>query len=185
MPDPKQQTATQLANIQESSGRTVADYTAIVRKSGLEKHGQIVALFKSDFGLTHGNANLMAHAVREALAGGTPSPSELLSAQYSGAKEALIPIYDQLAALAEGLGDDVEKVVQKTGVSFRRKKQFALVQAPSAKRIQLGLNLDTTPSDGRVVEMNGMCTHKMNITDLAGVDDAVAGWIRQAYDRAG
>ncbi len=185
MPDPKAQMETQLANIEESTGQSVADYTAIVQESGLEKHGQIVALFKSEHGLTHGNANLMAHLVRESLAGGPPPPSELLSAQYVGAKEALLPIYKELASIAEGLGSDVQKVVQKTGVSFRRKKQFALVQAPSSKRVQLGLNLDQTPPDERVAETNGMCTHAMNITDIAGVDEAVAEWIRQAYERAG
>jgi Domain of unknown function (DUF5655)/Domain of unknown function (DUF4287) len=185
MPDPKAQMETQLANIEESTGQSVADYTAIVQESGLEKHAQIVALFKSKHGLTHGNANLMAHLVRESLAGGPPPPAELLSTQYAGAKETLFPIYEELVLIAEGLGDDVQKVIQKTGVSFRRKKQFALVQAPSSKRVQLGLNLDKTPPDQRVAEASGMCTHTMSITDITGVDDAVARWIRQAYERAG
>jgi len=185
MPDPKAQMATQLANIEESTGKSVADYTTIVQESGLEKHGQIVALFKSEHGLTHGNANLMAHLVRESFAGGPLPPGELLSAQYAGTKEALFPIYEELASIAESLGSDVEKVVQKTGVSFRRKKQFALVQAPSSKRVQLGMNLDQTPPDKRVAEVSGMCTHAMNFTDITGVDEAVARWIRQAYERAG
>jgi len=144
-----------------------------------------VSLFKSQHGLGHGNANLMAHLVRESLAGGPASADDLLAAQYSGAKEALLPIYSALASIAESLGDDIDTVVQKTGVSFRRKKQFALVQAPSSKRIQLGLNLDETPADDRIVEMKGMCTHKVNITDPTDVDNTIAGWIRKAYDRAG
>jgi len=185
VPDPKEQMATQLRNIEESSGRTVADYTTIIRTSGLEKHGQIVALLKSDLGLTHGNANLIAHVAREALAGGPPPPTELLAAQYAGVKQALFPIYEKLAAAAEDLGDDVEKVIQKTGVSFRRKKQFALVRAPSAKRVQLGLNLDRTPADERVVEVSGMCSHSVSLTDISEVDSAVAGWIEEAYERAG
>jgi predicted transport protein len=185
MPDPKEQMEAQLRNIEQASGKTVADFTAIVRSAGLEKHGQIVALLKSDHGLTHGNANLIAHLVRESIAGGPLSAPELLAAQYAGAKEALLPIYVELASIAEGMGDDVTKVVQKTGVSFRRKKQFALVQAPSSKRIQLGLNLDDDPPDDRVVVMGGMCTHKMNITEIDAIDEAVMTWIRQAYERAG
>jgi hypothetical protein len=79
----------------------------------------------------------------------------------------------------------VEQVVQKTGVSFRRRKQFLLVQAPSSKRVQLGLNLDETPADGRVTETSGMCTHRVDVATPDEVDDAVAAWIRSAYQSAG
>ena len=114
-----------------------------------------------------------------------PTPEDLLAAQYAGARVGLRPIYEAVAAIAEGLGGDVQKVIQKSGVSFRRRKQFALVQAPSAKRVQLGLNLDATPDDPRVLAMSGMCTHRVELTDLAAVDGDVARWMRMAYERAG
>ena len=185
MADPKDQVATQLANIEAASGMTVDDFAAVVKAAGHEKHGKIVAFLKADHGLTHGNANLISHLVREKMAGGAPSDQDLLDAQYAKGKAALRPIYEQLADLANGCGADVEMVIQKTGVSFRRAKQFALVQAPSSKRIQLGLNLDDTPSGGRVEATTGMCTHKANITDIDQVDDEVADWIKTAYERAG
>lgn len=185
MPDPKEQAATQLRNIEQAAGLTTSDFAAVISKAKMERHGEIVSFLKSEYDMTHGNANAMAHAAREVLAGGPPPPEDRLAAQYEGAKAELLPIYDELAALAESLGQDVEKVIQKTGVSFRRKKQFALVQAPSSKRIQLGLNLDATPSDERIVEMKGMCTHKVDITDPASIDDDIASWIRKAYEQAG
>ena len=185
MANPKTQAATQLRNIEESTGMTVADFAAEVSGMGIEKHGKIVTLLKSGHGLTHGNANLLAHAVRERLAGGPPSAEELLAAQYKGGKAALRPIYDELAAIAESFGEEVDKVIQKTGVSFRRKKQFALVQAPSSKRVQLGLNLDALPDDSRIVATNGMCTHKVDITDPNVIDDDIVAAMRAAYDRAG
>lgn len=184
MPDPSAQAASQLRNIEESTGFTVADFVDDMTRAGLEKHGKMVAYLKSEHGMTHGNANLIAHLVRERMAGGPPAATDLLEAQYTGAKAGLLPIYEELAAIAESLGDDVEKVVQKTGVSFRRARQFALVQVPSSKRVQLGLNLDETPSSDRIVEMSGMCTHKVDVTSVDEVDDTVAGWIRRAYDRA-
>ncbi len=185
MTDPTAQAATQIRNIEESTGRTVAQFTAAIRAAGLEKHGKIVAHFKSEFGLTHGNANLMAHTVREAMEGGPPPADDLLDAQYTGPKAALRPVYDDLADLAGGLGGDVEMVIQKTGVSFRRAKQFALVQCPSAKRVQLSLNLADTPDDPRVVERSGMCSHKVDLTAVDEVDDDVAAWLRDAYQQAG
>lgn len=184
MADPQAQAATQLQNILNSTGRTVADFSAAVQAAGLTKHGQIVAHFKAAFGLTHGNANLMAHTVRAALAGDAPTPAALLDAQYAGRKAALRPIYARLAAIAEGLGG-VTTVVQKTGVSFRVERQFLLVQAPSAKRVQVGLNLDATPADPRIVPTTGMCTHSADLTAVDQVDAALIAAIEAAWRRAG
>ncbi len=185
MAKPSEQAATQLANIVSSTGRTVEWWTETVRASGLEKHGQIVSMLKADHGLTHGNANLLAATVREALAGGPAGDDELLAAQYAGAKAGLVPIHDAVSAIADELGADVERVVQKTGVSYRRAKQFLLIQAPSAKRVQLGLNLAVTPDDDRVRETTGMCSHRIDVTSEGEVDDALAGWIAEAYAAAG
>lgn len=185
MPDPEAQTATQWRNIEAATGLTLADFTDIVRNAGVERHGEIVALLKRRCGLTHGNANLIAHRVREALAGGAPEATHLLDAQYAGPRAPLRPIYERVATIARGMGPDVQEVIQKTGVSFRRTRQFALVQAPSSKRVTLGLNLDVTPDDPRVSEVTGMCSHRVDLPDISAVDDAVTGWIRMAYERAG
>ena len=58
---------TQLANIEAATGRTVAEFTEDVRRTGLDRHGRIVSYLKDEHGLTHGNANLLAHVVREQL----------------------------------------------------------------------------------------------------------------------
>lgn len=79
---------------------------------------------------------------------------------------------------------DVEVAPKKTGVSLRRAKQFALVEAPSAKRIQLGLNLRGVAATERLRSMSGMCTHRVDLTSVNDVDDEVQGWLRAAYDLA-
>lgn len=185
MSDLKAQAATQLHNIEAATGRTAAEFTALVKAAGLEKHGKMVAWFKAEHGLTHGNANLMAHTVRERLAGGPVAAEDLLAAQYAGKKAHLMAIYERVMGAATGLGEDVEVVVQKTGVSLRRKKQFALVQAPSSKRVQLGLNLADTPEDPRVKAVKGMCSHRVELTTAEAVDEDVASWLRASYERAG
>lgn len=183
MTDP--QRSAQLANIEAATGMTVADFADDVRRTGLDKHGRIVSYLKDEHGLTHGNANLVAHLVREQLAGGRPAAEELLEAQYEGGKAHLRPVYEALAAIASFQGADVEQVIQKTGVSFRRRKQFALIQAASSKRVQLGLNLPSTPDDERVRAVSGMCTHRVDLTETAEVDDDVAAWIGASYRAAG
>jgi hypothetical protein len=185
MSDPAAQSATQWRNIEAATGLTLEDFRAAIQAAGLERHGEMVAWLKTTHGLTHGNANLVAIRVREVMAGGAPEAAELLEAQYTGAKAAMRPVYERVAGIAQHAGPHVRMVIQKTGVSFRRARQFALVQAPSAKRVTLGLNLDATPDDPRVKAVTGMCSHLVELPDTASVDDAVAGWIRQAYERAG
>ncbi len=150
MADPRAATARQLANIETATGTTVDQWTAWARAAGKVKHGEILNWLKAEHGLTHGNANALAHAVRENAAGGPASDADLLAAQYAGGKAALRPLHDRLVTLARGLGEDVEVVVQKTGVSLRRQRQFALIEAPSARRIRLGLNLKGNESTGRL-----------------------------------
>ncbi len=60
----------QIANIERRTGRSLADWFSIVRASGLQKHGQVVAMLKAEHGMGHGNANLIALKAREADAGG-------------------------------------------------------------------------------------------------------------------
>jgi hypothetical protein len=185
MSDPASATATQLRNIEAATGLSVADFTKRVEAAGLEKHGQIVAFLKSDLGMTHGNANLIATLVGQARSGGPADQDALLAAQYGGGKAHLRPILDRVTTLVTGFGDDVERVVMKTGVSFRRRRQFALVEAKSSTRVQLGLNLDADPADPRVVPMGGMCTHKVDLSDVAALDRSLETVLRDSYDAAG
>ena len=183
--DPRAQAEVQLRRIEEALGKTAAEVADEIGRNGIERHSEVVAFLKTTHGLTHGNANLLAQVVRERLAGGPMAPEDQLAAQYSGSKAALLPTYHALSAVAESVGPDVVTVVQKTGVSFRRKKQFALIQAPSAKRIRLGLNLGATPEDPRVVSTSGVCTYGLDIARLDEVDADVAAWVKASYDRAG
>lgn len=180
----EQQVATQLANIERDAGLTPSSVAEMVRAAGIDRHGQIIALLKHEHGLGHGHANLLATKAREILAGGPASAADLLDAQYAGAKAHLRPVHDRVVDLARGLGDDVEVVVNKTGVSLRRRKQFAVVRPVSAKRTELGLNLPATPDDDRVEPASGMCSHRMYLHGPDEVDGTVAGWLRQAYDHA-
>ena len=186
MPDPTVATETQLRNIEAASGMSIAAFAAAVQERGIDGHAKIIAFLKAEHGLSHGNANAVAHKVRELAAGGPAPADTLLDAQYAGAKAALRPVYEWIAAIAAGLGPDVTIVVQKTGVAFRRRKQFAVVQAASAKRVQLGLNLAAAPGDPRVIATPGaMCAFRVDLPHTQSVDADVARWLREGYDIAG
>ncbi|MDO8341112.1 MAG: DUF5655 domain-containing protein, partial [Candidatus Woesebacteria bacterium] len=112
------------------------------------------------------------------------SDESLVDAQYSGKKGALRPIYERLVELVTTFGDDVQVDPKKTGVSLRRSKQFALIEAPSAARVQLGVNLRDVAPEGRLRAATGMCTHRIDVTAVDEVDDELVSWLREAYRRA-
>lgn len=179
----EEQTNNQIANIERSTGRSLAEWIETVRASGLAKHGQVVAMLKSDHGLGHGNANLLAIKAREAEAGGAQSEEDLVAAQYAGRNATLRPAYEAVVALVRGFGDDVELAPKKAYVSLRRRKQFAQV-GPASGHLEVGVNLPGTEPTGRLRPTSGMATHRVRIANASGLDDELIGWLREAYDRA-
>jgi predicted transport protein len=164
-------------NLQAATGHTMPEWIGIVEKSGVEKHGEIVAWLKAQHGLTHGFANGIALSFRSRA--DRPAEVDLVS----GAKEALRPVYERLIEAARSLGSDVEIVPKKSSVSLRRAKQFALIEVPSAKRVQLGIQLKGEPTTDRLVTGNAMCSHRIDLATVDEVDAELLGWLRAAYER--
>jgi hypothetical protein len=168
-------------NLAGKTGRTMPEWIGLVSATGLTGHTDILNWLKTEHGLTHGFANGIAQAFRNRDA--ATAPDDLVAEQYAGPKAALRPIYERLVEAATALGDDVEIVSKKTGVSLRRSKQFALIEAASAKRIQLGIQLKGEPTTDRLLAGNSMCSHKVSLTSPDEVDGELLGWLREAYDR--
>ncbi|NNE58950.1 MAG: DUF4287 domain-containing protein [Hellea sp.] len=179
MASPEEQLATMINNLPEKTGKDLAAWIKIIKASGLEKHGQIVKMLKTDHGVTHGFANLISAKARE-----TGEEINLTTAQYKG-KEHLRPIHDAIIKFARSLGSDVEISPKKSSVSLRRKKQFTLISPATKSRIDLGLALKGEASAGRLETYNAMCSHRVRLESEADFDDEVKAWIREAYSRAG
>ena len=169
-------------NLPANTGRSLDEWFTVLDGAGLEKHSEMLAYLKRDFGVTHGYANGIALQYRSR---GTPSSDDdLVDAQYAGAKAALRPIYEALVSAASGFGEDVEISPKKASVSLRRSKQFALIEPVSAKRLQLGVNLKDAPPTDRLLAASGMCTHKVSLVSVDEVDDELLAWLKSAYDMA-
>ena len=183
---PEQMAATMIANMPEKTGKSLDAWLAIAAKSGLGKHGELVKYLKADHGMTHGFANLVAHRHFNADAG-VSAGDDLVSAQYSGPKAALRPIYESICVMVGKFGKDVEIAPKKTYVSLRRSKQFALIQPSTKDRIDVGINLRGEPAADRLEEsgsFNKMVSHRVRITDKEQVDAELRGWLKKAYDAA-
>lgn len=176
-------TQTMIDNVPSKTGRPLDEWFAVLDTAGLGKHGEAMTLLKSEHGVSHGFANLIVRMHRDRAAG-SPTSVDLIEAQYAGAKAPLRSILDRLLEEATGFGADVEVAPKKTGVSLRRSKQFAVVEAPSSKRVQVGLNLRGAEPTERLRAAGGMCTHRVDVTDVAEVDAELLGWLREAYELA-
>lgn len=182
MPDPEAQTQNQIRNIESSTGRSMDAWVALVNASGKAKHGEIVNWLKTEHGMSHGNANLIALI---ALRGpDAPEGDDLVDAIYSGPKAGLRAFHDRVVATAGTFGDDVEQAPKQAYVSLRRAKQFATVGPASGGRLEVGLNLKGVEPNGRLEAGGGMCTHRVRLADPSEFDAEVVGWLREAYDRA-
>jgi len=182
---PDDMAATMIANMKSKTGKTLEQWLAIAKKTGAEKHGQIVKALKADHGLTHGYANLVAHKLLKSDAGSKAEGGiDLVAAQYAGPKAGLKPIYDAVIKAARSLGKDVEIAPKKTYVSLRRKKQFAVVQPSTRTRVDLGINLKDEKPAGRLEKagsFNAMVTHRVRLEKPADVDKNVKAWLKKAW----
>ncbi len=91
--------ATQLANIEKRTGKSLAELSEIVRNSGLTKHGELVAMLKTTLGMGHGDANTLVHTVRRSSEGASGAPDALSTEEVLAGLRADDPAFDADARL--------------------------------------------------------------------------------------
>jgi hypothetical protein len=138
----------------------------------------------------HGDANALVHTVRKAEGKGTapagaPSTKQVLDALYVGPKAALRPIHDKLLKELSRMGD-FDVAPKKTYVSYRRRKQFAMIGPATNKQVEVGLNVKgLKPTDRlQALPAGRMCNYKVRLGDAKEVDKELVSWIKAAYEAA-
>lgn len=175
-----------LDNVKAKTGKTPQDFAALAKEKGLDKHGEIVAWLKSDFGLGHGHANAVTAVI---LSAGAPkvSKSEQIDRHFSGAKAVWRAPYDALLAKLMAFGSDVKVAPTNSYLSLLRgNDKFGVIQV-TGKRLDVGIKLKGTAPAGRFTEAgawNSMVTHRVQVDDPSQLDDELIDWLRQAYDNA-
>ena len=183
---PEEMAAAMVANLKEKTGKTLPQWLKVAKASKAAKHGELVKHLKGDHGMTHGFANLVAHEHFKSAAASSTA-GDLVAGQYSGKKEGLKPIYDKLLQVLTKLGADVEVAPKKAYVSFRRSKQFAIVQPSTATRVDVGINLKGTDPTDRLEasgSFNAMVSHRVRLESAKDVDAEIKRWLKQAYESA-
>jgi predicted transport protein len=176
----KQAELNQVKNLEEKTGKKIEEWIKIANSSGFEKHGEILNFLKTTYGIGHGYAN-QSHAGAEA------NETDWIAEQYKG-KDELKTWYDKLMKSVSAFGKEIEVSPKKAYVSLRRKKQFAIIQPSTKTRLDVGLNIKGLAPSGNLEasgSWNAMCTHRVKVEDVSGINDELIGWIKQAYENAG
>ncbi len=108
---------------------------------------------------------------------------ELIEAQYAD-RPRLRPVLDAVLAALPALGP-VTVQARKTMVSLvGPRRTFAVVQATTKNRVDLGLRLDSEKPGGRLLTARdiGAATLRIPLTGPGDLDEEALGWLRRAYD---
>jgi hypothetical protein len=188
MADLDKATQTQIANLQSRSGKSLEELFAVLRASGLDKHGQLRDHLKTTLGMGGGDANVVVHLFLNPDALEPTRQDDVavaLDTIYSGPKAALRPLHDAVMAGISTFGD-FEIAPKKTYLSLRRSRQFAMVGPGTNTQLEVGLNMRGIEGMPRLKALppGGMCQFKLRLGTTQDVDAELLGWIRTAFDQS-
>jgi predicted transport protein len=177
-----------LRNLPEKTGRTADQWASLLAAERLSSRKEKVAWLKEKHGLGRVQASMVADYLDRPETFEERPPAELVEAQFSGDKKSLRPLYERLREELEALGDDVQAEPRQTYVAFTRGRQFALVQASTTDRVDVGLVLPNAEPTERLREAgsfgSGRITHRVGLKSAEAIDDDLRSWLMQAYAAA-
>lgn len=181
-----------LAALKQKTGRTLQEWIKLVATEGPATEKERRAWLKAKHGLGMNYSWWIAEQSVGKGDDGNPETylkqaEEFVEKMYSGPKQALRPIYDELLVLGRSLGNDVKVCPCKTMVSLYRKHVFAQIKPTTRTRIDLGLALKDTKVPKRLIDTGGLAkkdriTHRIEITSAKDIDAEVRKWLKIAYE---
>jgi Domain of unknown function (DUF5655)/Domain of unknown function (DUF4287) len=188
-----------IGELKEKTGRTVEEWIALVQKEGPKTgHKARVEWLKAKHKMGNNSAWWIAERA-EGKSGEEDTPEGYLEVaakyveqQYSGKKEQLRPLYDELLKLGKSTADDAKACPCQTMVPLYRNHVFAQIKPTTNSRIDLGFALAKHKGKlpKRLIDTGGLAkkdriTHRIEITEIGQVDDDVRKWLKTAYDLDG
>ena len=169
------------------TGRSLQEWLSLVQGSGLDPLDQnaVRAWLKREYGVPQNSQWAIADAAARSAGWVPPTVGEYLDRQYAGAKAALRPVYEALAAAIGALGDDVTVEGRGSYIPFVRGRQFAAIAAAARDRVDLGLRFTDPPDSTRLQPSSGpgQATHKLSLRTARDVDDEVIDLLQAAYEQ--
>jgi predicted transport protein len=180
--------AAMIRNLPEKTGRTIRQWAELVRsKAPAGSRKERIAWLQREHALGHGQAAIVIDWVDRPEIFEEPDAATVVASMLKG-KEGIRPILTRLTSVIEELGDDVTVEPRQTYVAFSRSRQFALLQASTATRLDLGLVLPAARDTPRLRPAgsfgSGRISHRVSLAHEDEIDGELTGWLRDAYDVA-
>ncbi|MBO0845890.1 MAG: DUF4287 domain-containing protein [Nocardioides sp.] len=189
MPSPDEMLSAVVDSMKERTGHDLDEWVALVGASGVDPLDQkaVRAWLRDTHGVLQNTQWAIAFEVARRAGWVEPDVEGYVEQQYAGPKQPLRPIFDQVRAMLEDLGDDVTLEGRSTYVPFVRRRQFAAVAAATQTRVDLGLRFADAPASSLLTPSKGpgQSTHKIALATTHDVTDAVADLARAAYEQNG
>jgi len=182
-----------VATLKEKTGRSLEEWLALMKKSGLKTETERRAWLKTVHGLGMNTAWGIAEYA-EPHGSDFANPEAYLAAaegyverMFSGPKTGLEPLYDELLGLGLGIAKDVKACPCKTMVPLYRNHVFAQIKPATQTRIDLGFALGARKPEGRLIDTGGYAkkdriTHRIPISSTKDIDGEVKKWLKTAYE---
>jgi hypothetical protein len=182
-----------VAGLKETSGRTLEQWIALVKKEGPKREKERRDWLKKEHGFGTNSAGWIAERA-EGKGGEEESPEAYLRAaagyvenMFAGGKAGLRPIYERVLELAAELGRDVKACPCTTIVPLYRHHVFAQLKPSTRTRLDLGFALKDLPTEGRLIDTGGFAkkdriTHRIPLGSFDDIDEEVKKWLERAYE---
>jgi len=182
-----------IEELPQKTGRSLDEWIALTRESGPSSEKERREWLKKEHGLGTNYAAAIAERVDgEGKEMDTPhaylkAAGEWVEAQYSDARAALRPLYEELLNLGLSLGKDGKACPCKTMVPLYRNHVFAQIKPSTNTRIDLGFALANMKTPKRLIDTGGYekkdrITRRIEIKSNADIDDELERWLRKAYE---
>ena len=188
-----------IGELKEKTGRTIDEWVALVQKDGPKSgHKARVEWLKTKHKMGNNSAWWIAeraegkNSEEDTPEGYLEAAAKYVDEMYSGKKESLRPMYDQLLETGKSIADDVKACPCQTMVPLYRNHVFAQIKPTTNSRIDMGFALAKYKGKlpKRLIDTGGLAkkdriTHRIEITEASQIDDDVRKWIKTAYDLDG
>jgi hypothetical protein len=181
-----------LAGLKQKTGRTLEEWIKLIQKEAPPTEKERSDWLKAKHGLGMNYASWIAERSLGKGDDGNPETylkqaEEHVEKMYSGAKEPLRPIFEELMALGKSMGSDVRVCPCQTMVPLYRKHVFAQIKPTTRTRVDLGLALRDTKVPKRLINTGGFekkdrISHRIEITSTKDIDAEVKKWLKTAYE---
>jgi len=175
-----------LSSLVDETGEDLAEWMLTLEAAGLQKNNEIVKWLKSEKAFNHMQASMLAGIF---LNDGEPvfHYPTLFRKLFAG-KEKQRPLYDAIAAVLQAELPGMLFIPTKTYVSLEDDRVFGCAKI-NKTNIRVGLDLGDEAFGEYVRKGVGLgampnITHMIELNDAAQIDDRLAAYARQAYERA-